>query len=518
MSCEAAPYLVCDIVPFRAACSPDAIALVDGERAWTYGQLNGTVRRTAAWLADSGVRPGDRVMLVGENCCAAVAVFLAANLMGAWPVVVNARLSDREIDEICEHSGARRIVFTIAASLRARNHHQRYGGATAEPADFGPVGVGPLNETARPEPMESDRANAVAALIYTSGTTGRPKGVMLSHRNLMFVARASGEARRLAPADRVLAVLPVSHILGLTGVLLGSLVSGAQVHLASRFDPGALFSALERERLTVLIGTPSMYAMLAEYASRKGMARVVAPALRLVSAAGPPLDAATKHTTEVLFGQTLHNGYGITECSPTVTLTPLNLPRTDCGVGRPLEGVETRLVDSSGADADAEGIGELWVRSPGIMKGYYRAPEETAATVDGEGWFKTGDLARSRDGSFFIVGRSKEMIIRFGFNVYPAEIEGVLNGHPGVARSAIVGHEVDGREEIAAFVQPVSGSGVTDAELAAYAAARLAPYKRPSKFIMLEAMPLSPGGKILKAALAASLQIGVTRQRASIPA
>src|SRR6185437_12269505 len=267
-----------------------------------------------------------------------------------------------------------------------------------------------LNDACMPEPLEQAPEKNVSALIYTSGTTGKPKGVMLSHANLIFVAKASGAARALTQNDRVYAVLPVSHILGLTGVLLSSLYYGASVQLVSRFDPALALKAMQNG-VSVMVGTPSMYGMISEYAARKGATPIQAQRLRLISSAGAPLDVATKATVEAAFGQTLHNGYGITECSPTITLTPLDAPRSDCGIGRLLPGIEAKI---SGDD-----IGELFVRSAGVMKGYYKALEETASVIDVEGWFRTGDLARFSDGSWFIAGRAKEMIIRFGFNVYP---------------------------------------------------------------------------------------------------
>jgi acyl-CoA synthetase (AMP-forming)/AMP-acid ligase II len=442
---------VSDIIPHWSARTPDAIALVDAQRSWTYAELDRAIRDTRL----DGVRPGDRVMLVCENRVADVVLFFACSAAGAWPIVVNSKLSEREIEEIRAHSGARRVIR---------------GGETSS-----------LNEDCTPE---TDRD--VAALIYTTGTTGKPKGVMLSHANLMFVARESGKARALTPADRVLGVLPISHILGLTGVLLGSLLAGASVQLVSRFDPAKTLAG----DISVMIGTPSMYQMLSEYARRKNLKP--GAKLRLISSAGAPLDMATKTATEDGLGLHLHNGYGITECSPTITLTPLDAPRSDCGIGRLLPGVEAKLVGE-----------ELHVRSPGVMKGYYRAPEETAAAIDTEGWFKTGDLARFDDGSWFITGRAKEMIIRFGFNVYPAEIEGVLNAHPAVARSAVIGRAKDGSEDIVAFIE--RGAASTAHEIVDYAASKLAPYKRPTEIRFVDAMPLSPAGKILKKELAAAL-------------
>jgi acyl-CoA synthetase (AMP-forming)/AMP-acid ligase II len=298
----------------------------------------------------------------------------------------------------------------------------------------------------------------------------------------------------------VYAILPISHTLGLTGVLLGSLLSGAQVHISSRFDPARVLAALETESISVLIGTPSMYALLIEQARRKSRVPVAAPALRLISSAGAPLDEATKADVEAAFGQTLHNGYGISECGPSLLLTSLDCPRTDCSVGRLLPGVEARLLKDGLVCAPNE-VGELWVRSPGVMKSYYKAPEETRQVIDDEGWFRTGDLARLEDDHLFIVGRAKEMIVRFGFNVYPAEIEAVLNGHPHVLCSAVLGRARRGTEEIIAFVQPAPDTHITAAELGDYAAAQLASYKRPSEIVLVSQMPMAPNGKILKTEL-----------------
>lgn len=492
---------VSDIVPMWTDCAPDRVALIEAGRSWTYRELEHAICKTEAWLTEMGVRPGDRVMLVCENGCAAVAIYLACAGIGAWPAIVNAKLSDREIDEIREHSNARLVVLTVSGSLRAKAQARRLNAMTTEPAGYGPIACTSVNTNAEPEPVPADAERNVAALIYTSGTTGRPKGVMLSHANLLFVADVTSRARRLTREDRVLAILPISHILGLTGVLLGTLLAGGTVVLTARFDPAFVLSALKTEGLSVMIGAPSLYALLAEYAGRKGIAPIEAPSLRLMSSAGAPLDQATKALAENAFGQTLHNGYGITECGPSISLTAIDAPRRDCAVGRILPGIETRLADAHGHSVAPGETGELWVKSPGVMCGYYNAPDETAAAIR-DGWFRTGDLARVEDGNLFIVGRCKDMIIRFGFNVYPAEIEGVLNGHHGVARSAVIGHEANGVEEILAFVQPASGANLTTEELRDFAAAKLAPYKQPSRISIMNALPMSPAGKILKSELA----------------
>jgi acyl-CoA synthetase (AMP-forming)/AMP-acid ligase II len=326
---------------------------------------------------------------------------------------------------------------------------------------------------------------------------------MLTHGNLLFMAQAAVKIRSLTPRDRLYGVLPVSHIVGLSTVTLGTLLAGGTLFLVPRFNPADALRSLERDGITIMLGTPAMFAMTAEYADRKGITQVTAPSLRIISSSGAPLDPEIKKTAERLFGLPLHNGYGITECSPTITLTALDTPRSDCAIGRVLPGIETKLVGPDGNEVAQGETGELWIRSPGVMMGYYKSPDETAQALTQDGWFKSGDLARFDDGNLFIVGRAKDLIIRFGFNVYPAEVEGVLNGFAGVARSAVIGIKNGDSEDIIAFVQPAPGSPLTEAALADYAAANLAPYKRPSKITLLDALPMSPAGKILKSELTA---------------
>jgi long-chain acyl-CoA synthetase len=495
------PTRISDVVLPWAERSPDRAALVDSGGTWTYGQLATVIAETRGWLLARAIRPGDRVMIVGENCRALVAVILATAALDAWPVIVNARLSDREIDEIRDHSGARRVLYT-AASPQAKSHGARHGATIEDVPRLGPLGIGPLNEATEPEPVEADGGAQVAALIYTSGTTGRPKGVMLTHRNLLFVAAVAGMIRALGQDDRVYGVLPISHIVGLTVIVLGTLLRGASLYLAPRFDPAAALTALERDRLTMMLGVPAMYQLLLEYVKRKGLGSIAHPALRNLSSCGAPLDPALKSDVERLFGMPLHNGYGITECSPTIAQTRVEDPPTDCSVGEVLPGLEVKLVRPDGKPVGGGGPGELWVRGPNVMKGYYRAEEETAAVIDGEGWFNTQDLARIENGNLYIVGRTKELIIRFGFNVYPAEIEAVLNAHPAVTQSAVIGQQVGGNEDVIAFVQLMPGSPITAAELADYAAQKLVSYKRPSKIFVIPSMPASSTGKILKRELA----------------
>jgi long-chain acyl-CoA synthetase len=508
------PQHIGDVIKPWSKQFPERPALVEASGTWTYRQLASSASAAQRWLLDSGVRPGDRVMVVGENCRAFVAILLALAGLDAWPVLTNARLSAREVDEIRDHCGARRVIYTTSVSPHAREHAKRHGAVTQETASLGLIALGPLNESVEPEPIDSEVGQRVAALIYTSGTTGLPKGVMLTHRNLLFVAAASARIRSLSPDDRLYAVLPMSHAVGLSVVLLGSLLSGATLYLASRFDPVAALATLEKERLTVVLGAPGMFSLLADYAKLKGLKSLKFPALRIISSSGAPLQPALKLQVESLFGIVLHNGYGVTECSPNISQAVVGEPRTDTSVGKVLPGVEVQLVGSDHKRVAEGEVGELWVRGPNVMRGYYRAPEETATAISPEGWFNTRDLARLENGSLFIVGRTKELIVRFGENVYPAEVEAVLNTHPAVVRSAVIGRTVEGTEggeEVVAFVQLSPSSPISEADLAQHAAQHLAPYKRPSQILLVSSMPLTPTGKVIKGELTKMTQFAHTR-------
>jgi acyl-CoA synthetase (AMP-forming)/AMP-acid ligase II len=501
----ALPDRICDVIRPWAERSPDHPALIEASGTWTYSELAVAVSRAQAWLRERSSRPGDRVMIVGENCREFVAILLATAALDAWPVLVNARLSAREVDLIREHCGARRVLFTHRASPHTAEHAQRCNAAIENIDGLGSVGIGPLNETASPEPLDQSISQRVAALIYTSGTTGVPKGVMLSHRNILFMAAGAAAIRSLTPADRLYGLLPMTHAVGLSVVLLGSLLSGATVYLTPRFDPMTASATLKKEGLTVMLGAPATFTQFIQYAKVRGRDALQFPALRIISCSGAPLDAATKSATEKLFGLTLHHGYGITECSPTIAQTRIESPRTDLSIGPPFPGVEIKLVGPDHNPAPAGEPGELWVRGPNIMKGYYRAPEETAAAINAEGWYNTRDLARLEDGNLFIVGRTKDLIVHRGFNVYPAEVEAVLKTHPSVVHCAVIGRSVDGDEEVIAFVQLAQHAQVTSSDLALYASLHLAAYKRPSEIIVLAEMPLTPTGKILKSELAKRL-------------
>lgn len=496
VSCGDLPARIHQIIEPWASSQPEAPALQQGPTVLSFRQLDVAVRETARRLAERGLRAGDRLLLVAENSIPVVVLALACSRLDAWLVPVNARLSQREIDTFMVHSGARLVAFTTTVSADAKAHAQRLAASEVDWPGIGCFHLSRANSAVQPEPVAA-HDEQVAALIYTSGTSGAPKAVMLTHRNLLFIAENGRCMRRQTPADKVYGVLPLSHIYGLATMALSALHAGASLLLVPRFDPAELAAMLESGGVTILHGVPPMYAKLLEWGRRPGH-RLRAPTLRVAQAGGAPLDQNFKDDFEAAFGLVLHNGYGMTEASPSIAQTRLDAPRTDCSVGPPIPGIEIRIV-KDGARVAAGEVGELHLRGRGIMKGYYQAPDMTRAAVDATGWLNTGDLVRQdADAALFIVGRSKELIIRSGFNVYPIEVEQAINSHPDVVQCAVVGRRLPGNEEVVAYVELVPGRRLTPQALTAYLHHLLSPYKIPAHIELLEHLPATATGKILK--------------------
>lgn len=502
---EGLPGRIHEVMDRHVVATPDRPALVDDGTTLTYRALDRSVRLVAETLRALGIRAGDRMMIVSENSIPLACLLLAASRLDAWAIVVNPRLSPREVDQIRDHSGARRAFFTADVSQEAAAHATRFGAPVQDVGPLHGIGVSALREETSTEPVEVDGAKQVAVLIYTSGTTGTPKGVMLTHRNLLFSAKGTAALRNMTADDVQYCVLPISHIVGIS-LLTMTLMVGATVRLVAKYDPAALVKAMAEEGITILNGVPATYQRLLEYQRNAGLPKFDRGALRLIAVAGAPLDLELKSRVEQELGLPLLNGYGITECSPGISGVRPDNPRADHAVGTILPGLEAKLVGRDGKAVANGGVGELHVRGPNVMRGYYRAPDLTAKAIDPDGWFNTGDLARFEGDYLYIVGRTKEMIIRSGFNVYPAEIEAVLSTHDAVVQCAVVGREADGNEEVVAFVQLIKGSKATAQDLMAHVAPQLTSYKRPSEIILRDALPATSTGKILKHKLAESLR------------
>lgn len=460
----------------------------------SFGALNAAIDATEQAMRDQGVLAGDRVLVVAENCALLAVAFLAAMRLRAWCVPVNARVTARELDAIRADATPRLTLFTTEASAEATAHAARLG------AVAGPVVLGhPLMLLADPaamaEPVRDTPETQVAALVYTSGSTGAPKGVMLPHASLMFNALTTARARGFGPEDVIVLALPCTHIMALSTALLAGLAAGTTVRLMARFTVDGVLGALA-EGGSVMTGVPPMFEQILRKIDA-GEGTFSAPRLRLIGSGGAPLDPALKARVEAQFGRPLNNGYGLTEAGPGVASTVFGPVRADGSIGYAYPECAVRI-DAAGDD----GVGELLFRGPGVMLGYYHNPEASAEVLTADGWLRTGDLARiDADGALHLVGRSKELIIRSGFNVYPPEVEAALMTCPGVVQAAVAGRAVPGNEEVLAFV---TTDGTTDAAaIAAHLRGRLAPYKQPQHVVIVPAMPLTSAGKIRKPALVA---------------
>jgi len=494
---ENLPNRVSDKVQHWIKNAPNKQALVDKTRSWTYGDLGKAVQIAKEHLINSQVREGDRLMLVIENCCSVVAFILAASEMNIWVAIINARMASNELAQITNDCMPRHTIYFHQLSNDAKRHAENINAQFASLEMLGDIAF-KSNLSATAARVEEKAEEQVCAMIYTSGTTGTPKGVLLTHRNIGFIASISGAMRGLNYDDRVYVVLPISHVFGFASTCMGSLFAGATLYMEPRFDVETCLTLLKQERITVFQAVPPMYSVLTEALKAKGI-EASDLNLRYMSVGGAPLDPETKKLTESFFQMPLHNGYGLTETSPTVSQVRLNQDLKNCSVGQVIPGVEIKLMGQNAQESAKGEIGELWVRGPNVMKGYYQKPVETDAVKNKEGWFNTQDLAQiDEDGNLNIVGRTKEMIVRSGFNVYPAEVEATLNEHDLVTQSAVVGVSIKGDEDVHAYIQVQEGSNLSIEEIKQHCKENLTGYKRPSKIILLNALPSSATGKILK--------------------
>jgi long-chain acyl-CoA synthetase len=490
------PNRIHEVTARQVAEAPDRIALVENGASWSYRDLEQRVGGIATVLSSLGIRAGDRMIIVSENCIALAALLLATSRLDAWAIVASPRLSAHELDHVRDHSGARRMFFSSSVSKEAAAHASRLGAENRQLGPLQDIGVGPLNKSATVEPVEADPAKQVAVLIYTSGTTGTPKGVMLSHENLLISARTTALLRQMVRDDKIYLVLPISHIVGIS-LLIMTLMVGGTVRMVSKFDPAATAKAITEEGVTILDGVPATYQRLLEYKSVSRRKRLDRGSLRLIAVAGAPLDLNLKMRVENEFGLPLLNGYGITECSPRISSVRFDVPRSDHAVGALLPGIEGRIRTIDGIPLSKEEVGELHVRGRNVMRGYYRASELTAKVLDSEGWLNTGDLARFDGDCLYIVGRTREKISAFS-----AKIEAILNSHKDV-QSAIIGRGLNDNGDLVAFVQPSAGSRVKATDLMDSIKPWLTSYIRPPRIVVVDVLPGSSTGKIREHELAA---------------
>jgi long-chain acyl-CoA synthetase len=460
----------------------------------TYRALADASGRVATMLCERGVRPGDRVAVMLPNVPQFAAVYYGVLRAGGVVVPMNPLLKEREVGYYLGDSGAALIAAWHGCADEATAGASRAGAPTLV------VGDDFVDLLAPVPPMSGavERSGSdTAVILYTSGTTGQPKGAELSHDNLSTnVDVMATDLVRVGPEDVVFGGLPLFHSFGQTCGLNTAVKVGACLTLVSRFVAGAVLDVLERDRVTVFEGVPTMYvALLGE----PGLDKRDLSALRVCVSGGAALPVEVMREFERTFGCVILEGYGLSETSPVASFNHPDRPRKAGSIGTPVRGVEMRLVDEYGLDIPAGEVGEIVIRGHNVMKGYWRRDEATAEAIP-DGWFRSGDLARmDDDGYYFIVDRRKDLIIRGGYNVYPREIEEVLYEHPAVAEAAVIGvPDASLGEEVGAAVVVRPGGAVTARELQDFVKSQVAAYKYPRRVWLVPALPKGPTGKVLK--------------------
>lgn len=483
-----------------------------GEVTLSYGTLHSYVQRFAGALSKLGVRRGDNIALMLPNVPQFSIAYFGAHYGGHPVVPLNVLLSPDEIAYHLEDSQAAVLVVWEGFYEQARAGFDRVAScrtliiAKAAPTDVtAPDGAVSFNAAiASAEPV-TDLADTMpddtAVILYTSGTTGRAKGAELTHFNLFYNADyMSSKLLPLGPSDVALATLPLFHSFGQTAVQNAMFIRGGSLVLLPRFDPQSAFTLLEKHKITIFAGVPTMYFAMLHFPDA---AKFDLSALRYCVSGGAAMPVEVMHAFDRKYNVNVLEGYGLSETSPVASFSVLDRPKKAGSIGLPIWGCEFKLIDDAGKTITATQVpGEICIKGHNVMKGYWRKPEATAESMQ-HGWFKTGDVAHvDDDGYYFIVDRKKDLIIRGGFNVYPREVEEVLYRHPAVLEAAVIGvPDAMHGEEIKAVIACKPGHGATVEEIIAYCKEHLAAYKYPRVVEFVAALPKGPTGKILKRAL-----------------
>jgi acyl-CoA synthetase (AMP-forming)/AMP-acid ligase II len=494
-----------EFVLARAEGLADKAALIDGTsgRTITYAQLSESVRAVAAGLAERGFGKGDTFAHYAPNLPEYPIAFHAVATLGGVNTTANPLLTAEELATQLRDCGARLLVTVPPLLDKAAEAAEQTG--VEEVFVYGEaVGATPFASLARPglEPpaVAIDPAEDLVALPYSSGTTGLPKGVMLTHRNLVANICQTVTRIRTGDDDRVIAVLPFFHIYGLLVVMNTTLQRGGTLVTMPRFDLHDFLGVLQEQRITRAYVVPPIVLALAKHPL---VDEFDLSSLEFVLSGAAPLSADLEGACSARLGCRMQQGYGMTEASPVTHLVGDELAGQAPGsVGRLVSNTECRVIDlGTGDDAPPGEPGELWIRGPQVMKGYLNAPDATAGTVDAQGWLRTGDIGRvDEGGDFWIVDRLKELIKYKGYQIAPAELEALLLTHPGIADAAVIPLPDDEAGEVPkAFV--VGAGPITAEEVSAFVAERVAPYKKLRAVEVIDEIPKSPSGKILRRVL-----------------
>ena len=481
----------------------EATALISRARPTTYGDLRDQVASLRGALTELGIRPGDRVAILCANNRYFVVSYFAILGIGAIAVPMNPLSPSAEISAEINATQAVAVVVGPNASSAVtnidktripsiRNIIATEGHAIPDAVTFD----GLLFHD--PAPIVERADIDIAALLFTSGTAGSPKAAMLTHGNLLANLRqlVGNDGFKPTDADITLGVLPLHHIFGLNVVLGLSMFVGASVVLVERFDPVATLETVAVRGITVIPGAPPMWVA---WANMPAESKPMFASVRLASSGAAKLPEGVIDIFAERFGVTLAEGYGLTEASPVVSSAAM-LPRRLGSVGVPLPGVLVRVVDPDGTDVLAGDSGEIWVKGPNVFIGYWNNQQATASALTPDGWLQTGDIGViDGDGWLHIVDRAKDLIIVSGFNVYPAEVEEIIEEHPAVAEAAVIGttHPYTG-ETVRAYVVLRPGMMLEEEAVIAFCAENLARYKCPTKVFFVDALPHGGTGKVLR--------------------
>jgi len=479
-------------------------AIVFSGRTTTHGQFGDFTDRIATSLAQSGIQKGDRVGLYAVNSDYFAMTYFGILKTGATVVPINLLLNPKEVAYNLNDAGIKALIYSdpfgnavkeIRTLLPASTTYWCIGSGTAAESDLSWLDL--LKSDRKPPAVSIDPHEDLAAILYTSGTTGYPKGAMLTHRNLVSNAASISEALTLVPGkDVLLVVLPMFHAFAATVGMIFPLLNGCTLIPVAKFDPQLIADTIEKESVTVLPAVPSMYNVLLRLPDHDV---VKFRSVKFCISGGAALPAEVMKQFETKFGKFIYEGDGPTECSPCTCVNPIGGERKISSVGKVIPRVEMKITDEQGHELPQGDIGEICVRGPNVMKGYWNRPDDTRESFWGE-WFKTGDLGYvDADGYFYIVDRKKDMIIVNGMNVYPRVIEEVLYKHPGIKDAAVIGEpdELHG-EKAVAFVVAKEGQEITESDIRAFCREHLGRHEIPRKVHLIGQLPRNAAGKVLK--------------------
>ena len=505
----------------QAKHAPQKTAIIFNDTRLTYAQLNGAANQVANGLVQAGIQPGDKVALSCPNLPYFPIVYYGIVKAGAAVVTLNVLFKRREVAYHLSDSDAK-AYFCFQGTPQLPMGEEGYAGfgeaegcehffmITADPAAASPIeGTKTLGALMHNQPPTFDTVQRstddTAVILYTSGTTGQPKGAELTHSNMYMNAQVTAQMLRITSEDIGLTVLPLFHSFGQTVLMNAGIYAGIANVLMPRFDPDGVLSLMQNENVTLFAGVPTMYWALLNHPKADDYDLTkIADNLRVCVSGGSAMPLEVLKGFEAKYNAPILEGYGLSETSPVACFNQFDSERKPGSIGYPIWGIEMKVVDLEDNEVPPGETGEIVIRGHNIMRGYYKRPEANAETLR-NGWFHSGDIGKmDDDGFFYVIDRTKDMIIRGGFNVYPREIEETLLIHPAISLAAVIGIPNDEYgEEIKAFVVLKAGAEASSDEIVAWSKDTMAAYKYPRHVEIRESLPMTATGKILKTELRA---------------